>query len=202
MLTFADNLRTFEEGVCRVKDLADSIQAASSRAPTEYLEIIKTTFQRTVHDKLCQRSGYDAEMRIRYNQKRFKLNALRQRHPHLQLTVRTATPAWQAQRALRNIRALERLSTPRVRAAVFSTIWNRWVTARRFQKRDSAATRCVLHCGPGAEDSIEHYAYCPFTKQLAGRYVRLDPETHVNLLTFNMCNPHVKRKRTCSCQRC
>ena len=50
--------------------------------------------------------------------------------------------------------------TPRVSAAVLSTIYNRWTTARRFQQRTQACNQCVLGCPIGAEDSIEHYCRC------------------------------------------
>jgi hypothetical protein len=80
---------------------------------------------------------------------------------------------------------------PRVFSAVISTIFNRWTTARRFQQRDAVANRCVLGCAEGAEDSIEHYCRCPFTKQLGARWLGLDPSAQVNLHTFTLCNPHI-----------
>ena len=49
---------------------------------------------------------------------------------------------------------------PRVIAAVFGTAWNRWVTARRFQNRGAQGNLCVLGCGAGTNDSIEHYSRC------------------------------------------
>ena len=42
-------------------------------------------------------------------------------------------PPWVASRILQRVRALRTLVPPRVQAAVFSTQWNRWTTARRFQ---------------------------------------------------------------------
>ena len=87
---------------------------------------------------------------------------------------------------------LSNLVAPRVGSAVFSTIWNRWTTHRRFQRRSEASNRCLLGCAPGAEDSVEHYAVCPCTRELASRYLRLDPVLQVNLYTFTCCNPHIQ----------
>ena len=52
---------------------------------------------------------------------------------------------------------------PRVLAAAWRTIWNGWCTAARFQKR----APCVLGCGNGAQDRIEHYANCDFLRWVA-----------------------------------
>ena len=65
-----------------------------------------------------------------------------------------------ADRLLSTMKSLRSKAPPRVAVAVLSTAWNRWCTARRFQKRGTAANNCVLGCGGGAEDSIEHYARC------------------------------------------
>jgi hypothetical protein len=56
------------------------------------------------------------------------------------------------------------LVPPRVTAAVFGTAWNRWCTARRFQKRSCQINTCKLGCGGNAEDSIEHYSRCSIMK--------------------------------------
>ena len=87
-------------------------------------------------------------------------------HPHFR--VRQKLERWRllqppriiADRFLRSMPTLSHLVPPRVIAAVFSTAWNRWCTARRFQKRDRACNQCLLGCGGGAEDSIEHYSRC------------------------------------------
>jgi len=70
-------------------------------------------------------------------------------------------PAHIATRILRNLQRLHQLVAPKVCAAVFRTIFNGWCTHRRFDKRNHATNVCVLGCGGGAEDSIEHYCRCP-----------------------------------------
>ena len=112
---------------------------------------------------------------------------------YVSLAGKRKTPAWQAERTLRNLHELSSLVTPRVWSTVFSTIWNRWTTARRFQQRESSNNVCVLGRSPTAEDSIEHYSRCLLAQGLA-KHLRLDPTTQVNLHTFNLCNPHISTR--------
>ena len=67
-----------------------------------------------------------------------------------------------------NLRRLGRLVAPRVAAAVWGMVWNRWCTARRFQSE----APCVLGCGQGA-DSIEHYMGCRAGREVGGRMLRV-----------------------------
>ena len=81
-----------------------------------------------------------------------------------------------AERALRHLRGLKGGVAPRVSAAVLSTIWNRWCTARRHQCRHTIHNRCLLGCPGHAEDSIEHYARCPVVKEYHARALRIREE--------------------------
>ena len=104
----------------------------------------------TIRSQSC----YQPYIRMRQRLQRWKLPGFPRRH---------------ARQALQNLAELRDLAPPRVSAAVLSTMWNRWVTARRFQR--SAA--CVLGCSPTARDSIEHYACCPFVREAASAYLHL-----------------------------
>ena len=87
-------------------------------------------------------------------------------------------PGRNARRVLRRLQELQCLVPPRVSSACFSTVWNRWTTARRFQQRQSTTNRCVLGCSCSAEDSIEHYMHCRIIHEFARsrlRLERLDP---------------------------
>jgi hypothetical protein len=108
------------------------------------------------------------------------------------LASKQRTPAWLVEETLRHLLLLRQLVPPRVVSAVFSTIWNRWTTERRFDRRQSPSNVCKLGCSCSAEDSIEHYARCPITLETSRRFLRLDPQCQVNLHTFVCCNPHVK----------
>ena len=161
--------------------LGGCVNGATNRRPS---------FQHVVYDELLRKHHYNVEHRLRTLQKRWRLND-RQRHPHSKLVVRTATPAWQAERTLHNLRTLASLTTPRIWAAVFGTICNRWCTARRYQQRHTKHNQCVLRCSATAEDSIEHYCRCPYTRELAARLLRLDPSTQVNMHVFSLCCPDI-----------
>ena len=79
----------------------------------------------------------------------------------------------------------------RVQAAVFSLLWNRWTTARRFQKRDK---RCLLCDRQDTEDSIEHYSRCKVTREILSRFLRLDETRFATLHTFVLVNPDIDSK--------
>ena len=83
-------------------------------------------------------------------------------------------PAVVARRVAMRFQELVPLAPPRVRAAVLSTLWNRWTTHRRFQQRGAAGDYCLLCCGgAGASDSLEHYGRCKVVWTVAERALRL-----------------------------
>ena len=86
----------------------------------------------------------------------------------------TGPPAIVSRRVLRRLRMIRELVTPRVSAACFGTLWNRWTTHRRFQRRHFESNVCVLGCGGEAEDSLEHYAFCQAVRQVADKTLRID----------------------------
>ena len=69
----------------------------------------------------------------------------------------------------RHLAVLRPILPPRVMAAIFGTVWNRWTTARRFQQ----SRPCLLGCSPSAQDSIEHYAHCAIVRQAASSLLDL-----------------------------
>jgi hypothetical protein len=69
---------------------------------------------------------------------------------------------------IKNSASLGKLVAPRVAAATWSLAWNRWCTARRFQK----TATCVLGCGSG-EDSAEHYIGCRVGRIAGHNFLRL-----------------------------
>jgi len=100
------------------------------------------------------------------------------------------------QRILPRLRNLQRHVPPRVQTAVFNTLWNRWVTARRFQRGGQAGDRCLLCCGtPEASDSIEHYLTCPtllaFARTRMG--VHLQPASSASHLFLAAFPPNPRR---------
>ena len=83
----------------------------------------------------------------------------------------TGSPGVYSPVILRRLRQLARITTPRIHAAVFRTLFNSWCTHRRFQRRRAGTNRCVFKCGPGAEDSLEHYCRCPIVLRVASSYL-------------------------------
>ena len=105
---------------------------------------------------------------------------LEQRLRHKMQRWQLATPPGILSRRLPNrLLTLRGVTTPRVQAAVFRTLWNGWTTAARFQR----TACCVLACSPTAEDRIEHYCKCPFFVDLTRTWLGL-PARLSNLAGF------------------
>ena len=115
---------------------------------------VRARFQSSATRLLRMQSAYDAQARMRARLERWKLPGF---------------PRVVARKALLHLRQVRALAPPRVGAAVLSTMWNRWTTARRFQK----SGKCVFGCSPTACDSIEHYACCTVVREVALRHLRL-----------------------------
>ena len=75
-----------------------------------------------------------------------------------------------SRRLLSRLARLRALTSPRVQAAVFRTLWNGWTTKARFQQHGC----CVLGCSETADDRIEHYAYCPYLRELIVAWLGLN----------------------------
>ena len=88
---------------------------------------------------------------------------------------RSRTPASLSNRCLRNLHRLWGLVSPRASSAVFSVIWSRWCTCRRFQKRHTDSNVYYLARSPSARDSSEHHMYCPRVREVGERLLRLHP---------------------------
>jgi hypothetical protein len=86
----------------------------------------------------------------------------------------TGVPAKGARLIHRHLIELGSQVPPRVQAAVFRTLWNSWVTERRFQRRRSVKNVCVFKCSITAEDSLEHYCRCPVVLRVGRSSLRID----------------------------
>jgi hypothetical protein len=126
-------------------------------------------------------------MRHRYKLARWSLR-------ELTVEARFNSPAWRSRRACWLLKCVGKLSPPRVQAAVFGTLWNRWTTARRFQK----TAPCLL-CQEEASDSIEHYSCCRIVREVMARFLRLDTEIYCNLHSFLLIHPAIGTREQLSC---
>ena len=164
--------------------------------PAPYTEkdwgYIRTHFAATVSARLLQTHAPPAEFRVKHKYRRWGLNLPDPAHITSLFPVRQRTENWHGRAGLHHLRQLRTLVAPRVQSAVFSTMWDRWTTARRFQ----GAGMCVLCRVPHTQDSIEHYAKCPVVKRLAAQFLHLDPRQFVNLHSFLLVNPLVTTKET------
>ena len=111
-------------------------------------DLLPKFFQRVTHGLIVKRSANGAPFRIRHKLARWKL---------------PGQPAHLANKMMGSLQFAFRSAPPRVSMAFFGLVWNRWCTARRFQKQDP----CVLCRLPDTRDSIEHYSSCDVSRKLA-----------------------------------
>ncbi|CAK0898423.1 unnamed protein product [Prorocentrum cordatum] len=119
------------------------------------------TFQAAARELIAAKARRDPHFRIRHKFERWQL---------------PGAPRTAATRFEHNLQRLRGLVPPRVVAAVFSTGWNRWCTARRFQRRAATSNFCKLGCGGVAEDSIEHYTRCRAVRRFHATSMRIDAD--------------------------
>jgi len=108
------------------------------------LSYIKTKkkFQRTVTKELGAKVSIDSKSRMRSKLDRWNLPGI---------------PRVTASRCLEALAVLKRRSPPKIAAAFLRTLWNGWLTGRRFQMFRG----CMFRCGEFYhEDSLEHYSSC------------------------------------------
>ena len=190
LLRLDDNHRNFTEKVCSTDKIEKEILGQlTTTATAAQRQRLRTQYQRVSYRKLLHHQAPPPQFRVRDKLERWNLGDPC-RHSHNSFEFKRCTPAWTSERCLHNLQQLHELVPPRVIAAAFSTVWDRWTTHRRFQKRDLPSNRCRLGCGGLAEDSLEHYANCSMIRQVAARFLNLKA-CQVNLHMFMFCCPTV-----------
>ena len=147
-------------------------------------------FQKQAYQRILRHRRPDPEFRVLGKIKSFHLS---DQSRHVSIDVRTVTPAWTSRKTLHNLHLLGTLVAPRVVSACFSTIWNRWTTMRRFQKRSSDLNVCKLGCSSDAEDSIEHYARFTRVRQFGAGVLGMSLD-RICLHTFLLCDPRMQTR--------
>ena len=165
--------------------------SSHTRARLKKEENYKKQFQKMVYNRLLMHHAPNPTARVRHILGRRQLHDPVRHPPPFGTQVRENTPAFTSRRTLHCMRLLPRLVNPRVVAAVFSTIWNRWTTHRRMQNRAKATNCCLLGCIT-AEDSIEHYCSCPIAMQFLQNHLGLSPRGFAGLHTFTLCNVNIQ----------
>ena len=148
----------------RYRSLRDNSKANTAEAAAA---VARRRLQGSLYEDYLKRSQPDVQYRVRDKFSRWHFDG----RPR-QLADRRATFVGHCQRH----------TTPRVRAAIWATLWNRWTTARRFQQRWAASNVCVFGCSPSAEDSIVHYCRCRLVIAAHKRFLRLHPAADGSLL--------------------
>jgi hypothetical protein len=154
----------------------------------------KIPIQKLIYKQLSQLHRPHPFSRIQHKLQRWLLTDPIKTNPPPNTYPHMLTNNWQTQRLSLALQQLSQHTPPRVRAAVFSTIWNRWNTGRRWQKRKRSENQCLFGCD--AEDSIEHYCHCGTTKLAMRKFLRLDPYYFANVHTFMLVNQHIQHTDT------
>jgi len=144
---------------------------------------VKSTTQGTVYNRLLNAKAGYAATRTADKLHRWNLG-----------NTRTL-----ADRILPRLRTLRNNVPPRVHAAVFSTLWNRWNTDKRHQRVEGIRTGCLLGCTSHRSlDSIEHYLRCPVVLLAAQRKLGLvlDPATSLAQLLLLGLPPEPRTANT------
>ena len=156
----------------------DILQAIAGKSTKPWSDVVmerqKKMFQRQTLQEIKKRMAPNPVERIRHKLERWH------NIPYGLFGV----PGIYSRKISKRLSKLRHLVNPRVAAAVFSTLWNRWCTARRYQKRNTDRNVCLLGCGGFAEDSIEHYARCKISNEFARRFLRIQVSMEHNLNTW------------------
>ena len=190
LLTLESNLEAVQQKIGPVRELMTRKQPTNDQQRWQH---IRRKFQSWVYTALHQKSAPDIHTRFAHKLGRWKLDRPTQvLHDHLSVTQRT--PNWQARCAHQRLKTIAKLTTPRVHAAVYGAMWNRWCTLGRFRNTG----RCRLCQQPRTKDSIEHYTFCSTVRKLASRRLRLCCTTQVNIHTFTCTNPLIRTQEQLS----
>ena len=129
--------------------------------------------------------------RIRQKMVRFELQNF-SKHGHIPGGVRQQTPAWRSRRCYSNLTALNQIVPPRVQAAAWGAIWNRWTTEARFQRKENS--QCLLCSSTFGTDSLEHYSRCRVTRRLLRAKLNLDPDKFAGMHAWTLSSPWIATK--------
>ena len=143
---------------CGPSDAQESLSDGMPRPwPQAMMRKVHSQLQRWMSRRLELPPAGWAEERLRHKLGRWKLPGF---------------PGRNARRVLGSLQALSGAVAPRVHSAVFRSVFNGWVTERRFQRAYEGC--CRFRCG--GDDSVEHYMRCRVVHDFARRRLNLDLE--------------------------
>ena len=85
--------------------------------------------------------------------------------------VKQWNEGWMARAMLKRLKQLQSKTNPRITAATWGFIWNRWSSGKRFQK----TRNCVICQHPESKDEADHYPYCTPMRAWAQKTLNIDP---------------------------
>ena len=136
---------------------AEAISALSQNTPRPWPRslalAVRRGVQRWISGQLEEAPVGWVEERMRHKVERWKISGFPRRY---------------VPRILSALGRLAGLVPPRVQVAVLSSLYNRWVTERRFQRHGG-----VCRFGCGGDDSIEHYLCCARLRDFGPRRLGL-----------------------------
>ena len=150
-ITLMNNKRSLEKLGITKEEITKHIQKHEEDKAVH--EIVKKKFQKVATQWGMKNFGCDWEHRAVHKLKRWHIQGVRRRN----------TMSFN-----RNMAGIGSLVAPRVAASVWGLAWNRWTTARRFQKTDRCLLGCLDRC-----DSAEHYIGCPVARKVGWKKLRL-----------------------------
>jgi len=181
---------------CKVGSL-EQIRQASRLQHTEPRDdsTWKRRCQGTIYKAIRAQEAEMPWARIRHKLARFKLLDY-EKHSLIPGAAIQLTPAWQSQRTWWLLKMMARVTPPRVQAAAFSTVWNRWTTSARFQHK--RVLPCLL-CGLPQGDRLEHYCRCEVARNVCRRQLNVDPSIFATLHAFTLATPLVTQRSSLAC---
>ena len=96
--------------------------------------------------------------------------------------VRQWTPGWMARTAVQRLQRLSKLCNPRIQAAIWSYILDRWSTGRMMQQK----RKCLICNDPSTRDEPEHFPYCAVLRPFAASALRVNLRKHGNLQAWTL----------------
>ena len=175
--TLVENVRWCNSKNITVNSILDDIGTVDNHGVDEAFCKVKREFQKNALKAIKKVDAPDPVERIRHKMERWR---------GITYGI-SGNPGQYSNCMARRIKSLASLVTPRVQAAVFTTMWNGWCTHRRFQQRALASNKCVFKCSQTSEDSLEHYCRCPTVLRVAKHYFHFayPKELALDLWTLN-----------------
>ena len=131
LLTLEHNFNQVQDAIGPVQNMLPRNLLTDTQGMRKAWKNARKQFQSKIYKALHKHSAPNVHARFDDKLRRWKLHDP-DKPLHQHLSVKQRTPNWQARCSHQRLKMLAQLVSPRVHAAVFGSIWNRWCTLRRF----------------------------------------------------------------------